>query len=143
MATVIGEVLTDRPAPSDFTAFDALQESITAAVPNKCSGIATRKGKIAAQLIAVITPDEENTIRQLILAHDFNQRTPGQQRVAQAKTDFAEMVGAKAAAAITQIDTDIAAIAGADNAALKQILGRSLQRQRAIIKAFARFVDMT
>lgn len=44
-------------------------------------------------------------------------------------------------AALDQLDLDLAAIPAADTVALKQILGRALVRQRAIIKAIRHLVE--
>lgn len=136
----MGEILIDRVLPSPEAA-EALHEALKQKLGGKVAGISKVKTQIKVILTDKATTEDDNEARQLVLAHDFNLRTPEQTKRVRAKQDFADMVGDKATESIADIETDLAAIAAADNAALKQILSRTLRRQRAIIKAFARFVD--
>lgn len=62
---------------------------------------------------------------------------------AQRRAAFADLVAAKADAAIAQIDSDMAALPDATNAEVKDMISRALNRQKKIIQAIKHIVEDT
>lgn len=60
---------------------------------------------------------------------------------AEKRVDYDGVKPSTIQAALDQLDLDLAAIPAADTVALKQILGRTLVRQRAIIRALRHIVE--
>jgi hypothetical protein len=91
--------------------------------------------QVEVVLIAPLTPDADTAIRNAIAAHNADTLTAGQVAADAQEAERDAIRQGKVDAALAQIETDLAAIAAADTAALKAILARTIQRQRAIIKA--------
>lgn len=135
------ELQTQRMLPTPEAA-DALDEAIRSILGVKFSGINARNEQVFLILRDDATADEQNTALTIANAHDFSTRLPRQLERVQRKTDFDEVLAAKAAAALTQITNDLATLGGSPtNPQLIQILTRTIQRQEKIIKALAFVAD--
>lgn len=86
-------------------------------------------------LTAPLTPALDTAVRGAIAAHDADTLTTGQVAADAQEAERDAIRQGKVDAALAQIETDLAAIAAADTAALKAILARTIQRQRGILKA--------
>lgn len=124
---------------------EALSDALKALVPAKVAGITIAgdivdvRRRFAAQVevvtLAALSPAEDTAIRNAIAAHNPDTLTDAQIAADAEEADRDAARQDKVDAALAQIETDLAAIAAADTAALKAILTRTIQRQRAIIKA--------
>lgn len=133
MAEIAIERSVPRPIIETFPALDA---ALRAALGVKISG--ARYGKGVVYVVFAdgynYTAEDENTARQTVLTHDFNTRTPSQNKEAARKADFADLFSQKAQDALTEIGTDLDALQGADLATMRQIVRHVLQNQRFIIR---------
>jgi hypothetical protein len=91
--------------------------------------------QVEVVLTAPLAPDADTAIRNAIAAHNADTLTAGQVAEDTEEAERDAMRQGQIDAALAQLETDLAAIAAADTAALKAIMTRLLQRQRAIIKA--------
>ena len=119
---------------------DALKAiSATVAGINVVGFSADARRRFATQLEVVLTgaltPDADTAIRNAIAAHNADTLTAGQVAEDTEEAERDAMRQGQIDAALEQLNTDLAAIAAADTAALKGIMTRLLQRQRAVIKA--------
>lgn len=134
MAEIAIERQVPRPLLETFPALDA---ALRTALGVKISGATYGKG-IVRVLFAdgySYTAEDENAARQIVLTHDFNTRTPEQGKETARKADFADLFSQKAQDALAEIGTDLDTLqAGADLAAMRQIVRHILQNQRFIIR---------
>lgn len=85
------DITIDRPLPSSEAA-EALDKALRDALGDKCTGVSARVGgkdalkhTITVHLTDKATADDDNTARQIVLAHDFSKRTPEQEARAESK----------------------------------------------------------
>jgi hypothetical protein len=85
------DIIIDRPLPSSEAA-EALDLALRAALGDKCTGVSARVGgkdalkhTITVHLSDKATAEDDNTARQIVLAHDFSTRTPEQTARAERK----------------------------------------------------------
>lgn len=87
----MGDITVVRPLPSDEAA-EALDKALRDILGDKCTGVSARVGgkdslnhTITVHLSDKATADDDNTARQIVLAHDFSKRTPEQEAIAERK----------------------------------------------------------
>jgi hypothetical protein len=85
------DIIIDRPIPSQEASL-ALDKALRDALGDKCTGISGRIGgkdalkhTITVHLSDKATAEDDNTARQIVLAHDFSKRTPEQEAQAERK----------------------------------------------------------
>lgn len=130
----MNELIIERILPAET--FETLHGVLKTNLGNRLVGLTAGKGKVTV-LLAPDTPlADQNRAEQIVLNHDANQRTADQLKAEQVKADFQEVVDTNATAMLQQIASDLSILSTADTAGLKQIIGRILQREQSIIKAF-------
>lgn len=85
------DIIIDRPLPSSEAA-EALDKALRDILGDKCTGISARVGgkdslnhTITVHLSDKATADDDNSARQIVLAHDFSKRTPEQEAITERK----------------------------------------------------------
>lgn len=83
----MAEIFIDRALPTPDAA-DALHAALKSALGDKVAGISKVRQQIKVVFVGAISPDDENTARQIVLTHDFNVRTPEQTARAERKAEL-------------------------------------------------------
>ena len=93
----MSEIIIQRSLTNPQAA-DALKLALCAVLGNKCTGISAKHGHknaeqnyIRVHLTSDATAEDENTARQIVLNHDFNERTPEQKAVEAQKARLKEL----------------------------------------------------
>ena len=114
-----------------------LDEDLRAALADKIAGVSTVDDRVTVHFHTAPSEADRALAQQVIAEHNAADKTEAQAVDAAERVIIAELV-AQAAAAITTIDADIAALPTADITAIKAMFGRSLQRERKEIQAIVR-----
>ena len=117
-----------------------LDEQIRGALGSKFSGLNSASDGFPRAIVDnAITDGELAQMISICQAHNPAQKSSAETNAEAAAADKSAVTTA-AAAMISEIDTDIAAIPTADLAALRGILTRSLQREKKQIKGLVRLL---
>lgn len=130
-------------AVANIHSVPALDEALKTALGGAYLSLSVVPGKVLLHLSDSATDTEANQAQQVVLNHDFNRRTAEQTAAVQRHTDFLDAIGTRADTALTAIESDLAILGGSPtNGQVVQVLTRTLNRQRTIIKAFQRLKDI-
>ena len=84
MSDVVSEIKVERLL-TEVEAIPALDAKLRAALGAKTSGLTYQAGVFRILFTEKVTGDDENTARQIVLNHDFTERTPEQEARAESE----------------------------------------------------------
>lgn len=140
------EIKLDLELPRDTDVRDAFDGWLRQGVSEPgFAGYRVEKGVVFLVFTDEATAETQNQALKAANTFDFEWRSEAQQKAATEKSAYAEIVDSDTlldglSTVISGLDTDIAALAAADTAALKGIVGRALARQKQAVEVLERIL---